>query len=502
MARPIIARCLFAIAILGVFASAAVADVNDLLSRIPPGANAVGIIDVDGVVTSPLGLKNDWKKKLSNAYAAKPLIVPPDAKKLVYASWIEPTTMTPVWEASVIELSNAPSMERIAKKERGFVDTIGDKQAAWAPINAYFVRLDTRLLGALTPADRQFTTRWAQLSGSRGELVSPYLQAAVNGIDPKTDYLFAFDLSNAVAAKRARMRLMSGEFESLIGKPFNVSKVCDTIASIKGVTLQVDVDDQATGRCSVDFGKPASGLGDIAKPLLLEMAGRVGASIDDFDGWKATTKDNSVVLAGNISNDGLRRLFSIVDPPSPRGTGAADEPAASNSKGSGDAVPAGPTATASKQYYDAVSGIIDNIGTLIRRAPSMTQSGTYIGRDARRIDRLPIMNVDPELLNWGQFVSGQMMNLASVCTTGGLNARSTTLGILDPSVSEYDTDMGAEAIDPNDGINAINVTRERRAALADAKAKTAQSASGILSQIEGSRGQIRIAMTQRYKTDF
>src|SRR5262245_23112106 len=105
MARPIFARSFFAIAILGLVAGTALADVNDLLSRIPPGANAVGIIDVDGVVTSPLGLKNDWKKKLANAYAAKPLIVPPDAKRLVYASWIEPTTMTPVWEASVIELA-------------------------------------------------------------------------------------------------------------------------------------------------------------------------------------------------------------------------------------------------------------------------------------------------------------------------------------------------------------------------------------------------------------
>ncbi len=502
MARQMTVRSVFAVAAFGVVAGIALADVNDLLSRIPPGANAVGIIDVDGVVTSPLGLKNDWKKKLSNAYAAKPLIVPPDAKKLVYASWIEPTTMTPVWEASVIELANAPSMERIAKKERGFVDTIGDKQAAWSPINAYFVRLDTRLLGALTPADRQFTTRWAQQGGSRGALVSPYLQAAVNGINPKTDYLFAFDLSNAVAAKRARMRLTSGEFESLVGKPINVNKVCNTIASIKGLTLQVDVDDQATGQCTVDFGLPAAALGDIAKPLLLEMAGRTGASIDDFEGWKATTKDNSIVLAGSLSNDGLRRLFSIVDPPSPRGTGEADEPAPGSTKGGGDAPAGGPTAAASKQYYDAVSGMIDNLGTLIRRAPSMTQSGTYIGRDARRIDRLPIMNVDPDLLNWGQFVSSQMLNLASVCTTGGLNARSTTLGILDPSVSEYDTDMGAEAIDPNDGINAINVTRERRAALADAKSKTAQSASGILSQIEGSRGQIRNAMTQKYKTEF
>jgi len=349
MARQVTFRSVFAVAAFGVVAGIAAADVNDLLSRIPPGANAVGIIDVDGVVSSPLGLKNDWKKKLANAYATKPLIVPPDAKKLVYASWIEPTTMTPVWEASVIELANAPSMDRIAKKERGFVDTIGDKQAAWAPMNAYFVRLDTRLLGALTPADRQFATRWAQMSGSRGELVSPYLQAAVNGIDPKTDYLFAFDLSNAVAAKRARMRLQSGEFESLIGKPINLNAISNTIASIKGLTLQVDVDDQATGRCTVDFGRPASGLGEIAKPLLLEMVGRAGAMIDDFGAWKATTKDNSVVLAGNISNDGLRRLFSIVDPPSPRGTGDAEAAAPRDGKSGSGAPQWGTTRDGTKQ---------------------------------------------------------------------------------------------------------------------------------------------------------
>lgn len=173
-----IARLILVFPVIGIAAASTLADVSDLLGRIPPGANAIVVIDVDGVVTSPLGLRNNWKEKLADAYAAKPLIVPPNARKVVMASWIEPTSMLPIWEASVMELSGAPSMERIAKSERGFVDTLAGKQAAWSPINAYFLRLDGRLLGALCPADRQFAARWAGQDEATGKLVSAYLRSA------------------------------------------------------------------------------------------------------------------------------------------------------------------------------------------------------------------------------------------------------------------------------------------------------------------------------------
>ncbi len=482
--------------------SIARADVKTLLSRIPPGANTIAVIDVNGVINTPMGKQNHWKEKLADAYAAKPLVVPPGALKLVLASWIEPATMRPVWEASAIELDKAPSMEKIAKAERGFAESVADKPAAWSPINAYFIRLDSRILGALCPADRQFLARWANQSGSVGDVVAPYLQSAVDGMDPSTDYLFAIDLQNAVSPKRVRRRIALDEFDCLAGKNVDADKFSAALGSLKGVTLQVDINDDAVGKGTIDFGQSAAPLAPYAKPFVLEALGKFGVGLDDFQNWDASVKGNSITLSGKLSTEGLRELFSIVDPPTPMHTGDADAPASADKPAAPAANNDEPTAAATKQYFEAVGSIIDGIGVKIRRAPSMIQSGTYIARDARRIDRLPILNVDPIMIQWGTGVSTQIDQLAGTMTVGGFQARSSTVGIQNAQIDYMNDDSATAQVDPNDAVNRQNVTRQRRAALAAAKAQTGQSVTQLLRDIETSRAQIRAAMTQKYKIGF
>jgi len=481
----------------------AVADVNNLLSRIPPGANAIAIINVKGVVDTPMGKQYKWKEKLADAYATKPLIVPPDATQVVLAAWINPANMRPIWEASVIELSRAPSMERIAKAERGFTESVADKPAAWSPINAYFVRLDSRILGALSPADRQYLARWANQSGSLADVVSPYLQSAVSRMDSATDYLFAFDLQNAVSPKRVRRRLALDEFDCLAGKKIDPEKFSALLGSLKGVFLQVDINESAMGKGIIDFGQSAASLAPFAKDLVLEAMGKFGVGIPDFQDWDVSVKGNTVTMSGKLSRDGLRELFSIVDPPSPVQTAEPDNPPTAEEP----ATPArndDPTATASKRYFDAVGNVIDGLNVKIRNAPSMIQSGTYIARDARRVDRFPILHVDPTLVQWGTSVSTQIDQLAGTLATGGFQANSNTVGIQNAQINLID-DGGyspAAQVDPNNAVNQINVTRQRRAALAAAKAQTGQAVAQILREIETSRAQVRAAMTQKYDVNF
>src|SRR5262249_24065590 len=158
--------------------------------------------------------------------------------------------------------------------------------------------------------------------------------------------------------------------------------VSDTVASIKGLALQIDVDDRASGRCVIEFGRSAAPLSEIAKPLLLEVVGKAGVAIDGVQTWTAKTNGNTIAYAGSLPVDGLQRLRSIVDPPSPRmadgrpaGGGAGPE------GGGGGDTQQSTMIAASKAYYKAVCGILDNVSTLLRRAPSMQQSGTYISRD-------------------------------------------------------------------------------------------------------------------------
>jgi hypothetical protein len=483
--------------------STAQADDAKLLSLIPPGANAIAIIDVDKIINSPMGTKEHWKDKLKDAYAAKPLVVPPSASRIVLASLINPSTMQPAWEVSLIELKSAPSMKKIAGAEGGFVDTIAEKQAAYSPINAYFIRLDTNLLGTVAPANRQFAARWARRAPSQGDNLTPYLQTATASMDAKTGYLFAMDLEDAASSRKVRGRIEAGDFESLADKTASAEKIAALVASIRGVSLRVSIGDEIIGSGVIEFGHPTAVLADSAKPVLLEVLAGFGAAIDGLDSWKVTADGNNLKLHGKLPVEGLQQLLSIVDPPSPLPTADSDDDKPESAKADKDAKKSdAAVAAASQKYYTTIAKILDNTGKKIRNATSMTAGAKWVAGDSRRIARLPIVNVDPDLVNWGNQVSSQLNDLASAVGVGGLQARSQAVGIQDANVSGTYSEGLETQSDPNDRINQQNVKRQRAAATAAQKAQTAQAATKILSDIEGSRSQIRAAMVKKYSVNF
>lgn len=492
----------------GAATARALADSANLANRIPPGANTIVFINVDSALDSKLGVKEGWRAKLADAYATKPLTVPPNARQVVLASWIELAGVQPLWEVSLIQLSKAVSMQQIAKDENGFTEMLDKRQAAWSPANAYFVRMETDVLGVVCPADRQFASRWAAQTGANPNAVSPFLRSAIAKIGPKTDYLFALDLENAPSEKRVRRRLADGEFACLADKQIDANKFGAIIASVKGLRLTVDVDEDISGECVIEFGRPVSDLAEHIQPLLLELLDRSGAMIDDFKSWKMSAKDATLQASGKLSSEGFRHLCSIVNPPSP--TRTEDAPESAGPTGGEPDKPAaaqgGPSAAASKKYYQAVSQIIDGIGKQVRTSSSMNKGATYIARDARRIDRLPILNVDPELVQWGTGVSSRLIEVATGLGVGGFTARARTEGVLDPGVNtgydDWEGGIGRITKDPNDEINRRNARRERAAQSAEQRAQTLQQLSGLIQEIEASRATIRAAMTEKYKAEF
>lgn len=483
----------------------AIGDASALAKRLPPGANAIAFINVDGLINSKLGKEEDWRSKLADAYSVGPLFVPPDAKHVMMASWLEPTNLEPIWEASVIRVGKALSMDRIAKNANGFTEGIGQRMAAWSPANAYFIRLDATMLGVVCPADRQFAARWCGRTDGADGALTPYLRAAVEKIVPDTEYFFAIDLQDAVSEKRCRRRLEMDEFESLTGKEINTRRIAEIVASLKGLTLFVEVGSEISGKCTIDFGQPTDELASYAKPMLTDVMERVGASIDDIKTWKFSAKGSTILASGKLSTEGLRALCSVINPPNP---GQTDESAAADANDGAekakDSAPTAPAATAaaSKQYYRAVSKIVDGFGKRVRDASSLTAGATFVARDARNISRLPIMNVDPELTKWGLDVSMKLLEVGSALGVGGFQARARAEGVMNPEAATVSWGDLEASVDPNAEINRQNAARARRAATAEEKARVLQQATQALMELEAGRAQIRAAMTRKHKIEF
>lgn len=486
--------------------AAAHADFKDLLGRIPGEANAIVIIDVEKALNSPLGMREKWKEMQANAYADKPLIVPPGATKVVMAALIDPSTVQSVWEVSAIDLSQPVSIDTIARAEGGYTETLADKAAAWSPINAYFVALDKQVLGAITPANRQFASRWArQKQTLGGAFVSTFLRVAATGIDQGGEIVMALDLEDIISEKRVTRRIQSGDFESLVGKKFDIKALTAALASVKGISLRVDIGEEIVGKGTIEFGNDAAPLKDIAKPVLLEILAKSGMYIEEFNSFTVNVSGKRVTAEGKLTSNGLRRLLSVIQPPSPL-TDAPPAPAAPSGGAAqqpNDPPPAAnsgaPNAKASQQYYRAIVDILDKLGKEVgtgAKSASLSQSANWMTRDAKRIERLPILNVDPELVTWGGDVASRLKEAASVFSVGQLATHSRTSSIGDYATYSTDEYTSEDAVRPE------NIDRERRAAAYEEKARATETALKMLGDLQVRRNQLRQALTERYKVEF
>ena len=67
---------------------------NELLVRVPPSANAVAVVDVEGLFKSKLGLKQSWSRSYYTDYANGLVAFPPTVQTSVLAAKINPDTIS------------------------------------------------------------------------------------------------------------------------------------------------------------------------------------------------------------------------------------------------------------------------------------------------------------------------------------------------------------------------------------------------------------------------
>jgi hypothetical protein len=147
--------------------------------------------------------------------------------------------------------------------------------------------------------------------------------------------------------------------------------------------------------------------------------------------------------------------------------------------------------------------MLDNLGNRASSMPSLTQFATWLKRDARRVARLPILNVDPDLVKWGEEVAMRLSEGAQIYTVGGLTVQTRAAGVMDTASENRWIDTSEEHYSTNQNdVNRRNAMAMRRAASKEEQAKVAQAVSGIVNDLMAKRLEIRKVLTQRYKVEF
>jgi hypothetical protein len=320
-----------------------------------------------------------------------------------------------------------------------------------------------------------------------------------------SDIIVALDLEDAVGADRIRKVLAASP--TIKARKLDVEQVAKLLEGIQGLMLAVRTGEQTNGKLRVDFRGDASILGDAAKPLLLELLSKTGAMIDDFSSWTAVVEKRRVSLAGPLSPSGLRRVTSILEPSSfamheaGPSAGSSSGPAAGSSSDGATAKPPKPSpgtklektpssseaALASKQYFRSIQTLLDDLHADVKSSVTIGQSGVWMQKYAQRINRLPELNVDHDALNYGAYVSQELLDASAAVKGVGIKSGARRSAVYDSGYEYYDR-FGAAAA--------------RRQVNAEARAAGATSAVDIMNEITKASGQVRRTLTERYMMEF
>lgn len=504
-------RCFAMISLLFLLAglgSVSHAGFSDLAGHLPARANTLILFNVEEILASPLAEKEGWRDKLQQAFAASWIVVPPGTSRYAAAAQLEIASMQPVWQAGVAELQFEPSMAKAAALHGGSVDEISGRSVAALPPDVYVVQFRKQLAGFLRPANRQDAGRWIDdvYAESNRTPLSPYLAEGVGFADKLgTPIIVAVDLKHVFPVEFIRSRL--GAAKLLQGQNLDLDQLSAALASIRGMTLGITITDRIYGKIKVDFEQDVSALKDLAKPLLLEVLANHGAMIDEFAQWQGEVRGTEILLGGYLEHSGMQRIFSLLEmPPALHAAAAASasDPQQTEQKY---------LAVASQQYFKSVASLLDDLRGKRSSEESVTwgQVGLWFEKYAARIDQLPVLHVDPDLVDWASNVAAQLRQAESAMK--GIGAQTGYRLATAPNVQAYTTRTATATGPWGGGAYAYQYAYNPRLSMALQGQQSAQirteeairgntSANLIMQGLQAEMGAIRKRMTEKYQVEF
>ena len=483
------------------------AQFQDLIKRIPTRPNSLILLNVDGIVRSPLGSREGWRGDQEKAYSAGMTILPPDTTKVVMAAKLDLEFMKTTWESAILEVSYDHSMPKIAMRSGGTVDEIAGREAALLPSDTYVVKFGPTKIGAMSPANRQNVSYWVNsvYNDAKRKPLTEYLTEAVSfAEDVGTPIIMALDLENSVSADRIRSRLH--RFQSLKGKEEHFDELAELLSQIRGVTLGVTITDTMYGKLKVDFNADATPLASIAQPLLLDVLAHNGAMINEFHDWKAVISGNQVSIGGPLYESGLRRLLSVLDPPPSiqRKVEQTSDPSSAENKEELQKL-------ATQQYWNSLNSMVKDLQTQRKSDKVVTwgQVGLWFEKYAAKIDQLPILNVDEDLVDFGAYVATQLRDAERSMKGIGVNKRmrETTLPNYTKSYAWGNT-IGVTRWGRHGSYNVVATEDLSRRGQERSRIRTQESIRGntaanlTMQGVQQAFADMRRHLTQKYQVEF
>jgi hypothetical protein len=345
--------------------------------------------------------------------------------------------------------------------------------------------MDDRLLGIAYPDDRQMVARWLELckTGQNSPL-SPYLKAATKKLRSAGQIVVAVDLTNVAQPHNLDRTVRASDI--LKSKDISPMVVAQILSTLKGVTVTIDLESQPRTEARVEFGGNIRQIKPIAKDLVLAAMSRVGIPLEDSEKWKFTVDNDSITMRGILSEKGLRLLSSFLELPTSKFSTLAKE---SESKQD----PAKLTVEASLRYFHKFEKLIDDLKGGLNTDAKIA----WYEKTARKIDQMPILHVDDELLAFGAATARQIRDTAMQGRTIGQANTANQVALVGSYGNYYSNGYG----NGYGGYYSVNGADLANAQISANNASSQNRTRG-LQVINNGIGDIRRKMTKKYQVEF
>lgn len=441
-----------------------------LLQRSPSPANSICYIHTPSL-----------KKLLADANLT--LDLADKVEEVWLVSDLDTEALQPMWEAGYATMKQTSDVEALAKSVGGYVDMIGDQKVVWTPKQSYLLPIGQNRIGFLRPAKRNLLSEWIQ--GTRSTAIPAFLAAQAKQPEQYLSVMLAVNLKNTFSPVNLAQRL--GSFESL--KNQNADEAAQLLATIQGISLIVGRQSLAECILTVEFDQSPASLSAVGGAVLNEVLNQNGTSAPEVASWKVKVDGNKLSFQGPISAESLDSVLGIFSI-----QGYAEEvsdklaPMPQTTQGSSSAMQ-----IASKEYFDKVKVFIERVRKY--EAQSTGYRAKWDEQQARRIDELGTLNVDPQLIEYGTTVASILRGNSTSIRVGNVAAGQVEASQA-TSGGYYGGYYGGSYL-------------SNRAAMRDAMTTGAQqrmAAGGsyrvALSNIDQLTGAVRRAMTEKYKVQF
>jgi hypothetical protein len=405
---------------------------------------------------------------------------------------IDPFTLHPRWEAGNATLKHPANAEAIAQAYGGYVDEIAGKRVVWTPRQSYLIPQDNRV-GFLRPADRTLLSSWVTSTTRRDP--SRFLLQQAQQPEQYLSFMLAIDLENALSPVALGQRL--GNLDTLKGQ--DLKSVASVMASTKGISIIIGRKSLKQCILAVEFGQSPAQLQPFAREMLNEILNRSGSSAPEVLEWDVKVDGNKLMFQGAITEaslDGLIGILSI--------QGHADHAAqASSSKPQTDV--RGSTPYETKAYFDRVLKLVKR--TEEYEAQTTGYRAKWNDINAKRIDELPSLGVDSEMVAYGANVARLLReNSAAIrgvnVATGQQQAAQGLEGGYYASGGYYGGYYGGSYGGVSGYYDPNSTSDYQMVAGAQARMAGFGSFANTMTQIDQLTGDVRRRMTEKFGTQF